>query len=442
MTKTTLTTIVFVCVRVLSPGLLVLGACGTRTNLGQFSDAGSSGGAPFGTGGGADAGSGGGGSGGGSGSNAVGGGSGLGGGGAAGGGCAIARGGNQPIKSPVFMDLRTYHAGMQPRSLTLGDLNGDGYADMVVIDRDGVNVLLNDTNSNFFHVVSYVNDAPNSLYAVALGDVDGDGKLDLAVSGGSRLTVLLNDGSGGFVAPVKYAFGGGSFFLADVNADGRTDIVVDGNSVLLNNGNRTFTSAVLTRTFAVTPSLVNPSPSNVTFGDIDGDGRADIVTATNSLAVSLGTSSGTFASPTPFADGVSGPILMRDLNGDCRNDIVGYNSGEASILLNAGGGKFAIGVDYNFILPPFDSAAVLAVGDLNNDGNPDLAMATFSTDGSTPGGLGVLLNDGSGAFPIAVPLPTGQNVNSIAIADVNGDGKPDLVAAYESGVDLLLNLSP
>jgi hypothetical protein len=338
-------------------------------------------------------------------------------------------------------------AGQHPRSVTLGDLNGDGWGDMVVVDDLGVNVLFNDTNSNFPKIVSY----PASFQpptSIALGDVDGDGDLDMAALWSSSLTISLNDGTGAFVAPVVYSVGGTSLSLADANADGRADIVIDGATALFSTVNRNIASAAINHTFPVVDSIAGNSPSDNLIGDFDGDGFADLITYGGGsqypgLNALFSTGSGLFAPAVQLAPLVFGPLMMRDLNGDCRSDIVGYTGGavDISILLNLGGGRFTVGVQYDFNAPPFRGSAVLAIGDLNVDGSPDLALSTYD-EKRAQGGLGLMLNDGLGGFPISLNLPTGQNVNSIAVADVNRDGRLDLAAAYESGVDLLLNVTP
>lgn len=435
-------------------GVLAIGACDTRTKVGDRATGGapgtdaavvagsggriSDGGGIPGSGGITVATSGGAGGNPGTGGRVVGtgtgGGSGVGGGGGGGGNglggrsCGHIGPTSQGIATPVFMDLRTFLAGLHPRQVTLGDLNGDGWVDMVVVDELGVNVLFNDTNSNFPKVVSY----PIAPGSIVLVDVDGDGDLDLADLTSSNLTIVLNDGKGNFVAPVIYAVGGRSLFFADVNTDGQADVVIDGASVMLSTGNRTFATAVLSHTFPVVDSMTSLSPQDVLVGDFDGDGLADLITAagpsdpSSGLKASFGTSTGPFAPAGQIASMVDGPLMMRDLNGDCRNDIVGYNADMTSISLNIGGGRFAVGVDYGF-------GAVMAIGDVNGDGSPDLALG---------GGLTLLLNDGRAGFPISVDLPTGPGVNFIAIADVNGDGRLDIAATYESGVDLLLNVTP
>src|SRR5207249_4538255 len=233
--------------------------------------------------------------------------------------------------SPVATGSRAF-------SVALGDVNGDGKLDLVTANygANSVTVLLGNRDGTFTAAAGSPVAVGSCPYSVAVGDVNGDGKLDLTTvnSGSNNVTVLLGNGDGTFTAPGgSPAVGSNSVFgaLGDVNGDGKLDLVTanygsNNVTVLLGNGNGTFTAA------SGSPVTVGFAPNSVALGDVNGDGKLDLVVAngdSNTLTVMLGIGDGTFtaAAGSPVAVG-SGPhsVALGDLNGDGKLDLVAANS--------------------------------------------------------------------------------------------------------------------
>ncbi len=259
---------------------------------------------------------------------------------------------------------------------------------------------------SFRPVVTY-NSGGSYPVSVAVADVNGDGKPDILVanqgSGGTMLgtvSVLLGNGDGTFQAATSYGTGGSfiySLVVGDVNGDGKLDLVVanaGSNSntvgVLLGHGDGTFATAV-------TYDSGGYFPESVAIADVNGNGVADIV------------------------------VL------DCGNRFAGCGGGQngtAAVLLGNGDGTFRAGASYD----AGSGAIWLAVADVNRDGKPDIVVADCGANifcpTSAPGSLSVLLGNGDGTFQTAASYKSGGiSTMSVAVADMNGDGKPDLLAA-------------
>ncbi len=284
--------------------------------------------------------------------------------------------------------------------------------------------------------------APNLAgvsYAVA--DLNGDGIPDLFVEDYfGTYDVFLGNGDGTFTEKGS-AFGPssetGGFIVSDFNSDGIPDVAAINASyyapnntitIFLGNGDGTFTAA------GSSPAL-GYNPTAIATADIDGDGNADLIvvqqgsssSSGGQVAIFFGKGDGTFtqAPSTTSVPSVVSSVLPADLNGDGHVDLVLSGSGGSgvTILLGNGDGTFT-----SVAGPNQSGEATVAVADVNNDGIPDLVFGAATTSNLT-----VFLGNGDGTF---TETPSSLNAslvigNSVAIADLNQDGIPDVV--YSNG---------
>jgi len=173
-----------------------------------------------------------------------------------------------------------------------------------------------------------------------------------------------------------------------------------------------------------------PGGSIVAAADMNNDGKGDVIVANSStatLSVMLGNGDGIFqpAIVTFFASGQFPAFMtIADINVDGKPDVVTLTqfSGTGSVLLGRGDGTFQPPINF-----PVDfQSAGIAVGDFNGDGRPDLAVTSASFQG---GVVSVSLGNGNGTFGPRQSFPAGNNPGSVALGDLNGDGKLDVAVA-------------
>ena len=287
-----------------------------------------------------------------------------------------------------------------PSQLAIADIDGDGKPDLVLVNSltNSVSIFLNTSTAGFSTFAPPV-DIPTGPgpYAVAIGDLDGDGKPDVVVTNygggaGNTATILRNKSTAHIVsfspqANITTGTGPQGVVIGDLDGDGKPDVAVansNSNNVMVFHN----TSPGGTITFAAPVNLTAANnPGSLCIGDIDGDGKPDLaVTNLNSNNISVFRN--TFPSP-------------------------GTVSFSVGVFFTAGGQPSSV-----------------SIGDLDNDGKPDLAVANLAGNSVTlfrnTASLGVinpssLFNNGT--------ISTGTQPNSVSIGDIDGDGKPDLVVA-------------
>jgi hypothetical protein len=314
----------------------------------------------------------------------------------------------------------------------------------------------NSIDGNGFTATRYA--AGKGAHFVAIADLNGDGNLDIAVANkdSEDVTILLGDGRGHFRPAPGSPFAAGhspnDIAVGDFNGDQKPDLVIVNHdtpylTLLLGEGRGQFTAAPKSpfRTQS------KPHPHGVAVADFNRDGRLDLVTDSaddDKIEFLLGDGKGGFATPgSRFSVGRQPYQRVRvgDFNKDGNMDVVTTNldGASVSVLLGNGAGGFreATGSPFQCGAKPFG----VAVGDLNGDGNADLAIVNWNGKVADPqhNTLTVLLGDGRDSFqPMAgSPFHTGRAPCYVALGDVNGDGLLDVVVvnAADDSVSLFFS---
>lgn len=360
--------------------------------------------------------------------------------------------------------------GTAAQSTAIADFNGDGIADLAstmcgsnlgMVDpppcAPGAVVLRLGTGGGSFGAPRTI-ELPNGRSAdrIIAADFNSDGRMDLAVGQSSpdwnymegRLSVLLGDGAGQFTivdnGSANFSMcATGDLVAADFSRDGNLDLaLVDAgcgrSGVWEGDGTGYLKYSIATEWAFASLYTDRDVPPAVT--DLNGDGILDIAAVSfSSFAVFVGDATGTFPSTGYlFLDDMVKGLAAADVNRDGHADIVmvtqpwfgsgytlGVYLGDGTAVTPDGNAAFTLA--QSIPMPGVLRAPVIA--DLNNDGLVDLAVAS---DNNT---VTVLLGDGTGQFtPSGAPLAVGATPHSLAVADINGDGRLDLLTTnYADG---------
>jgi uncharacterized protein (TIGR03437 family) len=353
-----------------------------------------------------------------------------------------------------------YAVPANPVGILVADLNHDGKDDVIVTGENSNTATGWTTNS----IAVYLGNGDGTLQApvyysgnqgtstATLYDFNGDGNLDLAVANlvSGDVSILLGRGNGTFQTAVNYTAiaHATSIVAGDFNGDGHPDLAIANATsiaVLPGKGDGTFGAAIQTQ--GLFTSIVG-----LAAGDFNKDGKLDLAVSDNTnatVSILLGDGTGKFPAENDYAAGYGvasssavGNIFAMDLDGDGNLDVVAgsghpdvltatpYLSDAVVVLFGRGDGTlngppaYRVGTGMNTV----------AVADFNGDGKPDIAAAS--------GSLWVLLSSGGGNFktPVSISLGSGVSADGLAVGDLNGDGKQDLVVGdfNGSGIYVLL----
>jgi hypothetical protein len=325
--------------------------------------------------------------------------------------------------------------------MAVQDLDADGDLDVALAMNgdDQATVLLAQSPAVFpasVHV-ELGGSAFGSIHSLALGDVDGDGAADVVSkkSDPHSVHLLVGDGDGGLLAPqlIPSASFPGDVQLRDMDGDGAsdlvylsTDLLIDFITVQLGDGAGGFAGPV---------STVLPESIDLVLGDVNGDGHPDAVTLEYELSthpgtihVLLGDGAGEFGAPssvpvtTELAD--LKDLLLADVTDDGRDDALVLGDHSIFILAGNGLGGFVLSGELS-VSQGGAQAWMLAAGDFDADGDVDLATPDNER-------VDILINAGAGSFLPKVSLLAQLGAKQIAQRDVDGDGLQDLVTANDT----------
>ncbi len=315
--------------------------------------------------------------------------------------------------------------------LAMADFNGDTKPDILAATfLDKVVLMAGNGAGSFTQTNIFTLTNTNTPSFIGVRDLDGDAKLDIYVPAydSDTFNVLYGDGTGGVTQQVStlISFEPRGAAVGDFNGDGLIDLaagsfVNGGASVLLNRGGRVYP----------TPVKVDPQDTRIRIADLNYDGYNDLVAGITTVKIYFGSASGTLSAPVaynfPF-DGTA--IALGDINGDGKADLVTTNSNGLTVRFNDGAGGFGTVVNTN------TSATQLAIGDFNGDGKADLAYP------GSLSGINILQGDGAGNFFLVGSVPTTFSISSLKAIDLNGDNRPDFVGVQSGSVMTALATGP
>lgn len=350
----------------------------------------------------------------------------------------------------TFTTGTTISVSSDPQALVEGDWNGDGKVDLAVALFSGnVALLLGNGDGTFAPEVDYSVGSNSEPMWITAADFDNNGTLDLATANGNNgtISILMGKGDGTFAPSVNYPFLPGTttsiecVLAADFNGDHNADLAVVDSfnsavSILFGKGDGTFQAP---ETY---PVGFNPVSGAV--ADLNRDGSPDLVVANSddgTVSALLNKGNGTFQNHVDYGTAGAKFVVVGDFNRDGLMDVAvtneGYPSGVVTVLLGNPDGTFAKAASYSTTSAPF-LATGIAAANLSGNGKLDLITSNagaFSLSGGYVGQITVLRGNGDGTFQFPISLPGGGG--NMGIADLNGDGKLDLVIPGPQNENLL-----
>jgi hypothetical protein len=330
--------------------------------------------------------------------------------------------------------------------ILLGDLNADGYDDILASWGDGQFEVYESNGDGYFHATEEValsNQSPTAYPRLIDFDLDGDA--DILISSGG-VTVLENDGAPLFDLPPFFARD--DYRLAelhDFDLDGYPDILgisqTDNLIVIVRNSGTGYFSGWKSYLLCVGIATDIVSPGAIRAGDVNGDGLPDLVSLCSqygSTELQLFLSGGDdLLDPYPvyhdMGDRMQDRLKIADVNGDGRNDVITWRAYSGELTISYGDPDGLLGPPVE--IPLGNDISLIAVGDIDGD-----AHAEIITTGDDR--FNVLEHNGANELELAFDIPVSYGVRYIGLADLTGDGHPELItqqSSADAGLAVYLN---
>lgn len=318
-------------------------------------------------------------------------------------------------------------SGVAPTGVAITPINKGAQADLGIVNSgsSSVSILLGQPGGPPSLLTNPETQAGPA--ALAFADVNADTVMDVATANRDANSITVNIATGPIAyLPIHYPAGSQPSAIAfgELNGDAFQDIVVANQGADSISVFPRLTSGPLGRFGTRTDFKVGGQPSGVVVADLNGDVRQDVVVtnrADNTISIMLAVGTSFLRTDLPTGAAPWG-IAVADVNGDTRPDVVVANSGESSVSLFLGNGVGGFGARQD--IPTGPNPRTVALADLNGDARVDLVTASF-----TGGFVTRLLGDGAGGFGARVDSPGGPQPASVGVGDLTGDGKVDIAVA-------------
>ncbi len=353
--------------------------------------------------------------------------------------------------------------GSKPYSVAIGDLDADGKPDLAVANETSntvsvyknISTLGSLTSSSFASKVDFVTGA--KPYFVTIQDLDGDGKPELIVTNNDadKVSIYKNNTTAGvinnssFAAKVDFSTGENPWnaTIADFDLDGKPDLAVVndvGNTVSILKNTSSF-GIIDATSFAPKVDFVTGNfPIGIASGDLDGDGKMDLAItnqADNSFSVLRNTSTTGIINASSFATKIDFPtgldpysVAIGDLDGNNKPEIVvsNYSSGSVSVFGNTSTiGSISLSSKVDFVSGA--GSLMVSISDIDGDGMPDLVVTNGGARIAILKNLNIAPPINLSSFANKIDFNSTSDPYGLAIGDLDGNGKPDIVATNFNG---------